>query len=33
VFLSPVPEVEEQPVLEAGKMPQPIAGAVPSAAK
>jgi hypothetical protein len=31
VFSSPVPEVEEQPVLEAGKAPQPIAAAVPSA--
>jgi hypothetical protein len=33
VFVSPVPEVEEQPVLEAGKTPQPIATAVPTAAK
>jgi hypothetical protein len=31
VFVSPVPEVEEQPVLEAGKTPQPIAAAVPAA--
>jgi glycogen operon protein len=31
VFTSPVPEVEEQPVLEAGKQPQPIAAAVPTA--
>ena len=33
VFSSPVPEVEEQPVLEAGKEPQTIATEVPAATK